>query len=130
MLAVFGFCFAGCKWLKGSKDFTYLTFGFWWKKASASPWMCFHLHKIQPAPCGKEIKLCLKYLFFKTYFMCSGRKWLYDTVTPKIFCHLITLYYDNAMIIIHLKISHNYFFLIFIQNILCIVLCNIHKAIP
>jgi len=35
-----------------SQDFTYLTFGFWWKRASTSPWMCFHLHKIPPGPCG------------------------------------------------------------------------------
>lgn len=33
---------------------TYLTFGFWWRTASASPWRYFHLHRTPPAPCGKH----------------------------------------------------------------------------
>ena len=35
-------------------DCTYLTFGFWWRKASASPWRCFRSHRTPPAPCGEQ----------------------------------------------------------------------------
>lgn len=35
-------------------DCTYLTFGFWWRKASASPWKCFRSHRTPPAPCGEQ----------------------------------------------------------------------------
>lgn len=37
---------------------TYLTFGFWWRKASASPWRCFHSHRTPPAPWGGTVTWC------------------------------------------------------------------------
>lgn len=33
---------------------TYLTFGFWWRTVSASPWRYFRLHRTPPAPCRKH----------------------------------------------------------------------------
>lgn len=35
-------------------SYTYLTFGFWWRKASASPWRCFRSRRTPPAPCGEQ----------------------------------------------------------------------------
>lgn len=34
---------------------TYLTFGFWWRRASASLWRCFRWHRTPPAPCETKV---------------------------------------------------------------------------
>lgn len=59
------------EWMMLYVGCTYLTFGFWWRKASASPWRCFHSRRTRPAPCEEtyEQNVVLFYKREQAHFM-------------------------------------------------------------